>query len=203
MKSALRMEAEDELRQALAGVFKAPVVQYAQQWHPQSSVYEQVVEGIPGFGGDIYRSANKPDSKPPIWTAGWDWVREIDLQVRRWTPALVDASTPLRVDHLSIYTPFYDLAELQYATEVVHGWWRSGFDLLHQNASLDLRASCPVCSASEVFARDTLGETVRRDAIRVSTYGASCESCQRIWLPHELVDLAADLDTFRTPGEVA
>ena len=190
------MQAEHEFFEAMRGVFVGGVAYHNGRVFPQASLYQQVVEAVAGYEG-IEARKGATGSKPPIWTAGWDWVRDVDRTLQEWTPHLGrEASPTIRADHLRVYAPFHSAVEIQYTTEIVHAWWRSGFTLLHDRSSLDLRAACPACDVDFVMVKDALGETVRREALRVSVFGASCESCKRIWYKDELVDLAKDLRTL-------
>lgn len=126
--------------------------------------------------------------------AALDLLVAIDMCAERWEPGKGD-----KVDRLHRlagrgWRP-QDTAAMDDIAARLKRWAIDAAQLVGDTTvSVPLLLPCPVCAARFTYRRNSGGETVRTDALKVSEDSCDCSGCGAVWEPVEFHWLA------RLPG---
>lgn len=154
-------------------------------WAP--SLYQQLLNDLAGQSGDTRTPAK---SLPPLWIDASQLLGEIDGRAKSWCP--IPGDTPTRLQKLSFqgWRP-QDTDLVSKMAWQVDSWCESILNLLDpEDRKFVEGASCPACSKSLVYRRDSAGEMVRQPALKiVVSQGCTCQACGAFWAPEKFLFL--------------
>lgn len=141
-----------------------------------------------------------PGSRPPGWTDALSLVVRIDQRVATWwTGTPDDDGLPVTVRRLYALVDHnwrpQDIAGIRQMTREVTAWVERAKVLLptEEVHTYELRAPCPACGETVMYADDGSGEQVRRYVLQTTIQSARCLACETRWDAEHFVALARQL----------
>jgi hypothetical protein len=196
--------ARRRLEHAISALTEPKPVQTEQGIQWLDSLYDQLVEAIPGT--KLERSG-VPTSQPPVWIDAMELLHEIDTAITAWEPRWpiephdpIDDPTPptilrLRAIQRRKWRP-QDVRSMEQIAGAVESWAKAIQELLSDKPRWHVAAPCPACERRFIYQRDNAGELTRRPALQITPAGCACQNpqCRAEWIgPQQVIMLARTL----------
>ncbi len=169
------------------------------QGHPHTapSLYHALKADLAGRQGETKTPAK---SLPPIWIDASMLITTIDRQTRKWQPTPGDTCQRLRQLSWQPWRP-QDTDKVTAMSHDIGGWCDQISSMLDPISRKSVCAACPSCGRRHVYRKDSAGETVRRDALEITSAGCVCLHCDAAWAPDRYLFLIKLLG-FELPSGV-